>query len=154
MSTRSPTRSPTGSPTGSPAGSSARKLTGVCQCGRVRYTLVGDAYRLNVCHCLDCQRQSGSAFGMSLVIKPESFQLDAGQLRTFVTTADSGRDKTCAFCGDCGVRIYNRTSALMSIKPGTLHDTSWLQPHAHYWTRSKQAWTPLPGDVPCFAEAD
>jgi hypothetical protein len=41
----------------------------------------------------------------------------------------------------------------MSVKAGTLHDTSWLKPDAHYWTKRKQPWTPLPTDVPCFEEA-
>ena len=113
-----------------------------------------DAYRLNACHCLDCQKQSGSAFGMSLIIKPDSFQLRAGELSTFEVTASSGRRKTGAFCPHCGVRIYNATKALMAVKAGTLDDTSQLQPDAHYWIKRKQAWLALPDDVACFEEAD
>jgi hypothetical protein len=124
--------------------------TGGCQCGYVRYSLEGEVYRLNVCHCRDCQRQSGSAFGMSLVIAPDAFSLTSGELRTFELTADSGRTKTCAFCPKCGVRIFNRTNALYSVKAGTLDDTSDLMPDAHYWTRSRQPWTTLQLDVPCF----
>lgn len=125
----------------------AENFAGGCQCGEVRYELHGNIYRLNVCHCRDCQKQSGSAFGMSLVIPPETFQLTRGALKEFKVTAESGREKTCAFCVNCGVRIFNATSALMSVKPGTLDDTSWLQPDGHYWTRSKQNWTPIPSDV-------
>lgn len=128
----------------------ANLQSGGCQCGDVRYELRGEIYRLNVCHCRDCQRQSGSAFGMSLVIAPETFQLLAGELSTFEMTADSGRVKTCAFCPRCGVRIYNRTSALCSVKAGTLDDTSWFRPDANYFTRSKQEWTPLADGVPAF----
>ncbi len=128
-------------------------LTGGCQCGAVRYWIEGEGHRLNVCHCLDCQRQSGSAFGMSLVIEPSSFRLESGRLRDFVVNASSGRKKTCAFCPECGVRIYNRTSRLMSVKAGTLDDTSWLRPDAHYWTTRRQAWVSLPNDAPVFDEA-
>ena len=124
--------------------------SGGCQCGYVRYSLDGEVFRLNICHCRDCQRQSGSAFGMSLVIEPKTLSLTSGELQTFELTADSGRVKTCAFCPKCGVRIYNRTSALCSVKAGTLDDTSWLTPDAHYWTRSKQRWTALPVGIPCF----
>ena len=124
--------------------------SGGCQCGHVRYVLNGAIHRLNICHCRDCQRQSGSAFGMSLVIPPETFALTSGELRTFEVVAYSGRTKTCAFCPHCGVRIFNRTRALYSVKAGTLDDTSWLVPDAHYWTRGKQAWTVLPDDVPCY----
>jgi hypothetical protein len=128
------------------------RYTGGCQCGRVRYAVQGTIHRLNVCHCTDCQRQSGSAFGMSLVVAPDAFRLTAGRLKTFEVRAASGRIKTCAFCADCGVRIYNRTSALYSIKAGTLDDTSRLEPDGHYWTKRKQAWTVLPNDVPCYEE--
>jgi hypothetical protein len=87
---------------------------------------------------------------MSLVIPPQTFNLTSGELQTFGLEADSGRRKTCAFCPKCGVRIFNRTSALCSVKAGTLDDTSWLAPDAHYWTASKQDWTVLPDDLPCF----
>jgi hypothetical protein len=128
-------------------------LMGGCQCGQVRYTLKGEHVSLNVCHCHDCQKQSGSAFGMSLIISPQAFSIDTGVVKTYETTADSGRSKTCAFCPECGVRIYNATSALMAIKAGTLDDTTWLQPDAHYWTQSKQPWTPLPPDTPAYRQA-
>ena len=132
--------------------STTPRLTGACQCGAVRYSIDGGRHRLNVCHCRDCQRQSGSAFGMSLIVEPSAFRVESGALETFMTTAASGRQKTCAFCPKCGVRIYNATSALMAIKPGTLDDTSGLSPDAHYWTKRKQSWTTLPDDIPCFDE--
>lgn len=126
--------------------------TGGCQCGAIRYTLTGKAKRLNLCYCRDCQMQSGSAFGMSLVIDPACFQLQRGALKTFQAIADSGRPKTCAFCPDCGVRIYNATSALMSIKAGTLDDRSGLQPDAQHWTSRKQPWLALSDDIPNFEQ--
>lgn len=126
--------------------------TGGCQCGHIRYQIEGDIQRLNVCHCLDCQKQSGSAFGMSLIVKEDAFRLTSGKLKKFETGTASKRTKTCAFCPECGVRIYNMTVTLMAIKPGTLDDTSWLKPDAHYWTKRKQEWTPLPDDIPCYEE--
>jgi hypothetical protein len=126
--------------------------SGGCQCGQVRYVLDGEYHRLNICHCRDCQRQSGSAFGMSLVIPAETFTLTAGELRTFELEASSGRIKTCAFCPGCGVRIFNRTSVLYSVKAGTLDDVSWLQPDAHYWIRRRQTWMALAHDLPCYEE--
>ena len=49
--------------------------TGGCQCGQVRYELSGEPIRLIACHCTECQRQSGSAFGMSMLIKKEDLKL-------------------------------------------------------------------------------
>ena len=125
---------------------------GGCQCGQVRYELDGEILALFVCHCRDCQRQSGSAFGMSLVVPGESFHLTAGHLKTFEVIAESGRIKTCAFCPECGVRIYNTTGSRKSIKAGTLDDPTRLRPDAHYWTKRKQNWVVLPPDVPCYAD--
>ncbi len=125
-----------------------QRMAGGCQCGVVRYRLSTQPLALNVCHCNDCQRQSGSAFSMSLIVDPGAFTLTQGKLSTFVTTADSGREKTCAFCANCGVRIYNQTAALMAVKPGTLDDRSRLQATAHYWVSRKQPWLVLADNLP------
>ena len=125
-------------------------LNGACQCGEISYAIDAEVHRLNICHCRDCQNQSGSAFGMSLIVKPDAFELKSGKLKKFLTKADSGREKVCAFCPDCGVRIYNTTNVIMAIKAGTLDDTSQLKPHAHFWTKNAQPWISLPTDIPCF----
>ena len=131
---------------------SSGAIEGGCQCGAVRYRLDGKVYTLAVCHCTMCQRQSGSAFGLSLAVSRDAFQLLSGTLKTFNVTCDSGRIKECAFCTECGVRIYNRTEGRMSVKAGTLDDTSWLEPDAHFWTGSKQPWTQIPDGVPSFVD--
>lgn len=131
---------------------------GGCQCGRVRYRVRGEPLSLAVCHCTLCQRQSGSAFGMSLMVPAESFELLSGELASFTVTCDSGRTKECAFCPACGTRIHHRGAldpSVVSLKPGTLDDPSGLVPGLHIWTRSRQAWVPIPEGVPCFeAEPD
>jgi hypothetical protein len=64
----------------------------------------------------------------------------------------------CVFCGDCGTRLYNEPESrpdMLVVKPGTLDDTSWLNPVGEIWTRSRQPWIPLPPGSPCFeAQAD
>jgi hypothetical protein len=126
-----------------------RVLEGGCQCGRIRYRIEGEPLGLAVCHCRECQRQSGSAFGMSLAVKRDAFRLLSGELASFTTVADSGRSKRCTFCPDCGSRIFHQTlEAAISVKAGTLDDTSWLEPTAHYWTQRKQAWFEIPAGVP------
>ena len=128
-------------------------MEGGCQCGSVRYRVEGEPLSLAVCHCTECQRQSGSAFGMSLAVPSDAFRLLAGALKTFTTGCDSGRTKRCAFCPDCGTRIYHQVvEAVLSIKPGTLDDTSWLNPAAHYWTKRKQPWVPIPDGVRCVED--
>ena len=126
---------------------------GGCQCGAVRYRFDGATLDLAVCHCTDCQRQSGSAFGMSLWIPAEAFHLLSGSLKFFEVVCDSGRIKACAFCPRCGTRIYHRTDeAGISIKAGTLDDTSSLRPTSHYWTKRKQPWVHVPEGTASFPD--
>ncbi len=126
---------------------------GGCQCGAVRYRLEGEPVALIACHCTECQRQSGSAFGMSLIVPKDAFQLLSGELKRFTRTADSGRSVECAFCPACGTRIYHEPTSrkdTLNIKPGTLDGTSWLSPALHVWTKRKQPWVPIPEGVRSF----
>lgn len=128
----------------------ATNHTGACQCGDVRYEVTGTSRRLIACHCTDCQRQSGSAFGMTMVVSESDFRLVQGELKTFMTTSDAGRGKLGAFCPRCGTRIYHKPEirpGSVSIKPGTLDDTSWLKPDMHIWTSSRQPWVVIPEGV-------
>ena len=131
----------------------AEAREGGCQCGAVRYRVEGEPRGLAVCHCTECQRQSGSAFGMSLIVPRESFQLLRGEPKTFTRTADSGRLVECAFCPACGTRVYHAPEAMrdtLNLKPGTLDDTSWLTPRVHVWTQEKQPWVVIPEGLSRF----
>ena len=126
---------------------------GGCQCGSIRYRINGEPLALAVCHCTECQRQSGSAFGMSLIVRRDIFELVSGELKDFSRSSDSGRAVRCAFCPSCGTRIYHEPSyvtGVLNVKAGTLDDTSALQPTLHAWTSSKQGWVAVPGEVQCF----
>jgi hypothetical protein len=105
--------------------------------------------RLLACHCKECQRQSASAFGMSMPIKRDSLTV-IGQTKQFTRGADSGNEVTGVFCPECGVRVYHVLKSaqdIVSIKPGTLDDTSWLRPELLIWMKSAQGWVPVPDGV-------
>ena len=128
---------------------------GGCQCGSIRYRITGEPIGLCVCHCTECQRQSGSAFGMSLNVRSDEFVLLSGELHDFVRTAESGKRLRCSFCPQCGTRIHHRSTdvvSVLSVKPGTLDDRSWLVPTLHVWTRGKHGWVPVPEDVESFEQ--
>jgi hypothetical protein len=110
--------------------------------------LNGEPIMLVVCHCAECQRQSGSAFGMSLAVKTTDFELRSGTLKKFERSSESGRKVGAAFCPECGTRIYHEPERMMgqaiNVRAGTLDDRSWLTPAAHVWTSSKQPWVVIP----------
>lgn len=88
-----------------------------------------------------------------MVVKREDFEWLRGEPRKFAMKADSGTDKDCLFCGECGTRILNELSRLpksVNLKPGTLDDTSWLKPVAHVWVSSGQGWVPIPESMKTF----
>ena len=123
-----------------------RDLSGKCQCGAVRYHVTGKPVTVFACHCTECQRQSSSAFGMALWVKDARVELLSGALKHWVRLMPSGRAMECSFCPDCGTRLFHKVlgqSEIMSIKPGTLDDTTWLKPAGHIWTKSMQSWVLL-----------
>lgn len=122
-------------------------LTGGCQCGALRYEIRAEPLTVYVCHCTECQHQSGSAFGMSVMVPRPAFVYTKGNPRRWKRVADSGRAIESDMCESCGVRPVNHPSAndkVSIVKPGTLDDTRWLHPVGHIWTKSAQPWVTIP----------
>jgi hypothetical protein len=120
--------------------------TGGCQCGQIRYQIQAEPLTLYACHCQECQKQSSSAFGMSMPVPRDAVVILRGQPKRWKRVSDSGREVTCLFCGECGTRLFHnpaRNSQITNVKPGTLDDTSWLKPVGNLWTKSSQKWVVL-----------
>lgn len=119
---------------------------GGCECGAVRYLVSGKPLAVVVCHCKSCQRQSGSAFGMSMLFAPDQFVCESNELSSYQRTADSGATMHRHFCRTCGTTIFTRkpNASYVILKPGTLDDTSEVRPTIQLWTRRKQSWLQLP----------
>ena len=133
-----------------------QNLSGGCQCGSIRFRINGEPLTLYACHCLDCQAQSASAFGLSLWVCRNDLELISGKLKFWSTKADDGSNKHCAFCADCGTRIYHAgdDTEIVSLKAGSLDDKSILSPVAHIWTKRAHRWLKLENqNAPCFYTA-
>jgi hypothetical protein len=128
-------------------------IEGECQCGNVRYQ-VSKPYRfVAVCHCLDCQKLSAGAFSLSMILDADAFQISRGTLKTWERPAASGGTTQCHFCPECSNRIYHtnpKMPQIVRLKPGTLDDTSILQPDYHTWVKRKQPWVLIPESVSQF----
>ena len=122
-------------------------LTGGCQCGAIRYQLSEQPLTLYVCHCTECQRQSASAFGMSMPVRRSALAITGDAPSRWGRTTASGQQVDCHFCAVCGTRLFHVPAnhpKIASLRPGTLDDTTWLRPVAHMWTRSAQPWVEVP----------
>ncbi len=117
-------------------------LTGGCQCGEVRYRIDAEPLTVLACHCTECQKQSASAFGMTMPVPRAGFTFSKGQPAHWERKADSGNTLGAAFCATCGTRLFHEPAnkAVLNVKPGTLDDTSWLSPVGHIWTDRAQPW--------------
>jgi len=131
--------------------------TGGCLCGALRYEITRLPEVVYTCHCTDCQRLTGSAFSMALLVADEAFRLSGVDPHPLQHTADSGRSNTRWLCPQCGAWICSGekpgttpADTLRTVRAGTLDDTSWLRPTVHFWTRSKQPWVALPEDSRSF----
>jgi hypothetical protein len=121
-------------------------ITGRCLCGAVTYSADAEPVAQAVCHCTDCQRQTGNPFSVIVGVPREAFDVEGDTLASFTTTGeDHGGDTERYFCSACGSPVFSIAAAapqLAFIKAGSLDDASWLEPAIEVWTRSAQPWSP------------
>ena len=129
-----------------------KSSTGRCSCGAVRYRLTSDPLFVNCCHCLDCQRLTGSAFVINLLIEADRVELLAGEPHAVAVPRDAGKDQVVWRCPSCQVAVFSNygSPSIRFVRGGTLDDPSPVQPDAHIYTRSKVPWVALPDSVPAF----
>jgi hypothetical protein len=117
--------------------------TGRCQCGEVRYESAQEPLALYVCHCRECQRQSASAFGMSLEVPRAGLRVTRGAPKFWSRAAGSGRRLRCAFCPTCGSRLWHEPEGMsetLTLKAGSLDEPPDISTATHIWVSRK-----LPG---------
>ncbi len=125
---------------------------GGCACGAVRYRLASDPLFVHCCHCLNCQRQTGSAFVVNLLIEADRVELLAGEPRAVDVPRDDGSPQRIHRCPTCEVAVfseYGRPEVLF-VRGGTLDEPREITPDVHIFTRSKVGWVVLPESAPAF----
>lgn len=131
-------------------------IRGGCRCGAVSYTLAIDvAPAIYACHCLNCQKWSGSAFAEHALVSEDAVTVIGPVI--FHEHEAAGSHTSCQrVCGICHTRIYNTTTAapgMVVLRAGTLVDSQRLVPFAHIWTKRKQSWVFIPDNVPSWTES-
>ncbi len=127
-------------------------LTGGCLCGQVRYSVSTDPLFTGICHCTNCQKQSGAAFSVNVGVKAEALNV-TGELKTYVDHGDSGKEVLRRFCPNCGSPIISDAAAYPGIrilKAGTLDTPSAVKPQRQIFCASKHAWAPILEGVPAY----
>jgi hypothetical protein len=125
---------------------------GGCSCGEIRYRLSSEPLFTHCCHCLNCQRQTGSAFVINALIEADRVELLGGEPRPVDVPRDDGSAQRIFRCPTCEVAVYSRYSrpGVLFVRAGTLDDPGLVSPDVHIFTRSKRKWVELPDSVPAF----
>lgn len=122
------------------------KVDGACHCGAIAYEAEVDPQKVGICHCGDCQALSASAFRTIAVAPGETFRITRGVPKEYVKTAESGRQRIQAFCGECGSGLYatdvGDNPAAYNIRTGTLTQRHELPPAFECWRESALGWLP------------
>ena len=125
--------------------------TGGCLCGAVRYESAGEPLFSLLCHCRDCQHQSGSAYVAAMRVPATGFRITKGEPKLYVSSSDAGNRVTRAFCPECGCPLFIRVSArpdIVGLRVGSLDDPSEFRPEADIFVKSAQPWDHMDPDLP------
>jgi hypothetical protein len=123
--------------------------TASCSCGQLTVAVTGEPVRVSVCHCLACQRRTGSVFGAQARFREEVVTI-SGQSTQYVRTAESGNKLTFHFCPVCGATVHYTNDSLagfIGIPLGAFTDPSFPAPAFSVYERSMHSWVRVPEGI-------
>lgn len=123
--------------------------TAACSCGQLLAHVEGDPVRVSVCHCLACQRRTGSVFGQQARFAREKVRI-SGQSNTYVRVGDEGSEVRFHFCPHCGATVYYEAEGLedsVAIPVGAFADPKFPAPTVSVYEERKHAWVTVPANA-------
>lgn len=120
-----------------------------CSCGQLHLTTEGEPVRISVCHCLDCQRRTGSVFAAQARFARERVRTE-GRSTRYLRTGDSGNRATFHFCPECGATVYyvlETQPELMAVPVGAFADPGFPAPSVSVYEERRHPWVGLPADM-------
>lgn len=119
-------------------------VNGSCHCGAISFRASVDPAKVNLCHCTDCQKLSGSPYRVSVPAAAGTFNLLSGNPRVYIKTAESGAKRAQAFCPDCGSPLFATTPGesppVYMLRLGALAEREQLPPQRQIWCQSAMPW--------------
>ncbi len=120
-----------------------------CSCGALCISARGEPLRISMCHCLACQRRTGSVFAAQARFPRDQVHID-GDAREYRRVADSGNTLCFRFCPTCGVAVYytiDDAPDLIAIPLGAFADPQFPAPRVSIYESRRHAWVGAPPDV-------
>lgn len=122
--------------------------TATCRCGQFRAETTGDPVRISVCHCLECQKRSGSSFAAQARWPDDQVRF-TGEAKAWSTTGDSGTLATFRFCPECGSTVAYASEGmpgLTAIAIGAFADPGFGAPLYSVYEGRKHQWVEISGE--------
>ena len=119
-----------------------------CRCGQFSATCQGDPVRVSVCHCLNCQKRSGSAFAVQ-ARWPEDKVALGGASREWSWVSDTGNLARFRFCPDCGSTVAFSSEGVpgfVTVAVGAFADPQFPRPMISIYEERKHDWVAVLGD--------
>lgn len=121
--------------------------TASCSCGRLRAQVTAEPIRVSVCHCLACQRRTGSVFGAQARFARAAVTI-SGDSREYVRAGDEGTRMSFHFCPTCGATVYYALpDGFVAIPVGAFADPSFPPPTFSVYEERMHPWVQIPGEV-------
>src|SRR5918912_82679 len=121
-----------------------------CSCGQLSLEAAGEPVRISMCHCLACQRRTGSAFGVQARFPAERVRI-AGRSTEYVRISDEGEARTFSFCPECGATVYYRLATVpdvVAVPVGAFADPTFPTPRISVYGSGGHAGVTLPAELP------
>jgi hypothetical protein len=121
-----------------------------CSCGQLKVTTHGEPVRVSVCHCLACQRRTGSVFGAQARFPREAVEI-VGASRAYVRLSDEGNEVVHHFCPVCGATVHYAVAGYddgrVAIPVGAFADPAFAAPTVSVYEERKHSWVGLPDGI-------
>jgi len=124
-------------------------LMASCSCGQLTATVAGDPVRISICHCLACQRRTGSVFGSQARFPREAVEIN-GQGTDYIRVGDSGETIKSTFCPTCGATVYyviEGREEVLAIPVGSFADPTFPAPAFSVYEERMHPWVVMPRDI-------
>jgi hypothetical protein len=126
--------------------------TASCVCGQLSITLDGELRGAGVCHCLACQRRTGSVFAALAGFAPP--WRVSGEATEYVRAGDLGAKYRFRFCPVCGSNVFHTEEGYegrgVSVAVGCFGDPGFPPPQDSVYDCRRHAWVRLPAGVQVF----
>ncbi|MGE0502499.1 MAG: GFA family protein [Rhizobiaceae bacterium] len=118
------------------------RRTATCACGALRVECEGEPVSVSLCHCLECQRRTGGAYGIAAFFSRENVVV-SGDMRDWARPSDSGFDVLHHFCPTCGSTVWwepGRLAHLVAVAVGAFADPAFPPPRQSVYLQHRHPW--------------